>query len=199
VVRAVAVDNNSEREVISPSSNCCFTAHADLGLTVRIPYTQNQPGPIAQISLASVESASGMSYYIMLLKLITFGDVPAIGKHNGTFTEIKTASGKDAEGNEFNHLIVAVELETTDSKGQKYRLEKSYNLAGRGLATFRSDYRDWTGKKLSDKDLAAFDADKLMKGQRVVVVVKHIKDGKETIARIDTFLPVPSTAQVSGS
>jgi hypothetical protein len=140
---------------------------------------------------------SGISE-IMVLNLIKVGDVPAIGKHNGTFTEIKTASGKDAEGNEFNHLIVTVELETTDSKGQKYRLQKQYNLAGRGLAMFRNDYRSWSNKKLSDKDLAAFDTDTLMKDKPTVVVVTHSKDGKDTIARIDTFLPVPAAAQASG-
>src|SRR5690348_11418836 len=90
---------------------------------------------------------------IMVLNLIKVSDVPAIGQHKGIFTDIRTASGKDAEGNELNHLIVTVELEATDSAGKQYQLEKKYNLLNRGLATFRNDYKSWSGKKVSDKDL----------------------------------------------
>jgi hypothetical protein len=135
----------------------------------------------------------------MLLNLIEVSDVPAIGQHKGIFTDIQKNDGKDADGNEFKHLVVSVELETTDSAGKKYVLNKQYNLQGRGVAGFRNDYKSWCNKKLSDKDLAAFDADKLMRGQAGLVVVKHSKDGKDTIAVIDTFLPVPvAGAQSAG-
>jgi hypothetical protein len=134
----------------------------------------------------------------MVLNLIKVSDVPGIGQHKGIFTDITMASGKNAEGNEFKDLIVSTELETTDANGKKYQLQKRYSLLGRGLATFRNDYRSWLGKKLSDKDLAAFDADKLMKGKPVIVVVKHGKDGKDVVAKIDTFLPIPAAVPVSG-
>jgi hypothetical protein len=149
-------------------------------------------------SLAVSRRRKGNWQYIMMLNLMKVSDVPAIGQHKGIYADIKTASGKNAEGNEFKDLIVSTELETTDSTGKPYRLDKKYNLLNRGLATFRGDYKSWSGKKLSDKDLAAFDADKLMKGKSVIVVVKHGKDGKDLVARIDTFLPVPAAMQVNG-
>ena len=139
------------------------------------------------------KSGSGKT---MVLNLIQVSDVPGIGQHKGIFTDIKTDSGKNAEGNEFKDLVVSAELETTDSAGKKYRLEKKYNLLSRGLTSFRNDYRSWSCKKLSDKDLAAFDADTLMKGKSAMVVVKHGKDGKDTIPKIDTFLPVVSAADL---
>ena len=128
---------------------------------------------------------------IMILNLIKTKDLPPSGKQLGNFLNVAPDSGKDDDGQDFNHLVVKVELDAIDKAGKKYQLEKRYNLDGRGLGLFRNDYKSWSGRKLKDQDLVAFDADTLMKGQRATVVVKARKDGKEFIAVIDTFLPVP--------
>ena len=133
----------------------------------------------------------------MLLKLLKMNDVPPSGKQLGTFVNVESVSGKDEDGHEFNHLVVRVELDATDKVGKKYQLEKRFNLDGRGLAAFRNAYKSWSGRKLKDQELAAFDADALMKGQRVTVVIKPKKEGKDYIAVIDAFLPVAAAAQAT--
>lgn len=133
----------------------------------------------------------------MLLNLIKIPDLPPSGKQLGNFVDVTSASGKNEDGNDFNDLIVRVELDATDKTGTKYRLEKRYNLLGRGLSMFRSDYKDWSGRKLKDQDLVAFDADTLMKGQRATFVIKHRKEGKELVAVLDRFLPVAAAAQAT--
>ncbi len=135
----------------------------------------------------------------MVLNLIKPKDIPAIGKHPGTFLDVAKATGKDQDGNEFNRLVVKGELDTTDKTGKRFPFEKQYNLEGRGVAMFRDDFRSWSERKLTDQELAAFDADKLMNRQRVIVVVKHRKDGKDTLAAVDTFLPEATPGQGNGN
>ena len=77
-------------------------------------------------------------------------------------------------------------------------MEKRYNLLGRGLGIFRTDYQSWSGRKLKDKDLVEFDSDKLIKGQRATFDINLKKQGTEMVAVIDRLLPVAAAAQASG-
>ena len=127
----------------------------------------------------------------MVINLIKISDIAPSGKQLGTIVEVVRASGKDDDGHDFDDLVLTGELDATDKSAKKYRLEKRYRLGqgNRGLGMFRTDYKEWSGRKLKDQDLVAFDADALLKGQRATFVVKHRKDGKEMIAVLDKFLP----------
>jgi hypothetical protein len=129
-----------------------------------------------------------------MLKLIELKNIPVEGIHKGVVKNTELKSGTNEEGESYEDLVVTVGLETKDSTGKPYQVEKTYNLKGRGLASFRKDYKAWQGKKLTDKDLAEFDADKLMNNQPVRVEVKHKKEGSETQAVVDKLLPVSSAA-----
>jgi hypothetical protein len=134
----------------------------------------------------------------MTLKLIEVKDLPQAGKQLGALVDLVMDAGKNEDGQEFKDLVLTGDLDATDKTGQKYRIEKRYNLLGRGLAAFRNDYQSWSGRKLKDQDLVSFDSNKLIKGQRVTFDIKLKKDGKEMVAAIDRLLPV-AAAQTSGS
>ena len=124
-----------------------------------------------------------------MLTLITIEEIPAPGNHTGVYTSVSIKTGKDENGVEFKHLIAGIELDATDSAGKKFQLEKIYNInVPRGLTAFRNDYFDWSGHKLTDYELSKFDAEKLMNGKPVKLVVRHRKDGKKSVAIIDRFL-----------
>jgi hypothetical protein len=134
---------------------------------------------------------------IMVLNLIKVNDIAPNGKQPGTIVDLVRASGKDEDNNDYDDIVLTAELDATDKSGKKFRLVKRYKLGtgNRGLGTFRSDFKDWSGRKLKDQDLVAFDADALMKGQRATFVVKQRKDGKELVAVLDKLLPAPAAAQ----
>lgn len=124
-----------------------------------------------------------------MLKLITIEEIPAPGDQTGVFTQVSIKTGKDDNGVEFKNLVSGVELDATDSTGKKFQLEKTYNINfQRGLTAFRNDYFEWSGHKLTDYELSKFDAEKLMNGKPVKLVIRHRKDGKKTVAVIDRFL-----------
>jgi hypothetical protein len=139
--------------------------------------------------------------HIMLLNLIKTNDIAPSGKQLGTTIDLLRDTGTDEEGNERDDLVLSGELDAADKTGRHYRLVKRYKLGpnSRGLATFRTDYQSWSGRKLRDQDLVAFDADTLVKNKRAVFVVKHKKDGKELVAVLDTLLPVPTPAPAATS
>ena len=124
-----------------------------------------------------------------MLKLITIDEIPAPGEHTGVFTKVSIKTGKDENGIEYNHLVAGVDLDAKDSTGAKFQLGKIYNINfPRGLTAFRNDYFDWSGRKLTDYELSKFDADTLMNGKPVKLVVRHRKDGKKSVAVVDRFL-----------
>ena len=124
-----------------------------------------------------------------MLKLITIDEIPAPGEHTGTFTKVSIEQGKDENSVDFKNLVPVIDLNATDSEGNKFQLKKPYNLNfPRGLTAFRNDYLDWSGHKLTDYELSKFDAEKLMKGKPVKLVVRHRKEGKKSVAVIDRFL-----------
>jgi len=114
------------------------------------------------------------------------------GKNPGVFREITLESGTDAGGLEYSRLQIAIELQAKDSSDKPYRVAKEYNLLGRGLATFRKDYSNWSGRQLTDDDLVAFDADAQMKDKPVVVDVDHRSDGKKVTMVAGEFYPAPA-------
>lgn len=125
----------------------------------------------------------------MNINLIDQPNVPPSGRNTGTFTFVKKEEDKDVDGNHFKNLVIGTELEAIDPTTSKpFILQKTYNLLGRGLSAFKNDYRSWSGKKLTDKELAPFNGS-LIEKQPVTVMIKHKKDGKDTIAVIDAFLP----------
>lgn len=125
----------------------------------------------------------------MSLELLKIEELPAPGEQTGAFTKVAIKTGKDESGVEFKHLVSGVELDETDSTGAKFQLVKTYNINfARGLTAFRNDFTDWSGRKLTDYELSKFDADKLMNGKPVKLVVRHRKDSKNSVAVIDRFL-----------
>jgi hypothetical protein len=98
----------------------------------------------------------------MLTLIETNPNMVPPGTYRGMFLHAEVEKGKDDEGNEFKDLVVSIELDVQDPDGKKFQMEKRYSLLprARGLATFRKDYRDWSGKKLTDKELATFDEDR---------------------------------------
>ena len=124
-----------------------------------------------------------------MLTLISIQEIPPTGEQTGVFTKVSIKTGKDEDGVDFKHLISGIALDATDSSGTKFLLEKTYNLnLPRGITAFRNDYFDWSGRKLSDYELSKFDADTLMNGKPVKLVLRHRKDGKKSVAVIDRFL-----------
>jgi len=117
-----------------------------------------------------------------MLKLMSIDEIPAPGEHAGVFTKVSIKTGKDENNVDFKHLVSGVELDATDSTGKKFQLEKTYNINfPRGLTAFRNDYYDWSGRKLTDYELSKFDAEMLMNGKPVKLVVRHRKDGKKSV------------------
>ena len=124
-----------------------------------------------------------------MLKLLSIEEIAAPGEQTGVNAEVAIKIGKDDHGIEFKHLVWEVDLDKRDSQSKQFRLGKTYNIMfARGLTSFRNDYFDWSGHKLTDYELAKFDAEKLMNGKPVKLVIRHRKDGKKSVAVIDRFL-----------
>ena len=133
---------------------------------------------------------------------ITLKKMPTVapkGQNRGVCTDFKVEAGKDDLGKDYNRFTTIVTLEAKDPEGKAYQVEKTYNLLGRGVREFQADFLSWTGRLLTDEELAAFDAEAAMKGKPVIVELSHRKDGKnKLVADIEKFLPVPAAVPVSG-
>lgn len=134
---------------------------------------------------------------------ITLKKMPAVaprGQNRGVFTDLKVEAGKDDLGKDYNRLTVIVTLEAKDPDGKAYQVEKTYNLLGRGVREFQADFLSWSGRLLTDEELAAFDAETAMKAKWVIVELSHRKEGKnKLVTDIDKFLPVPAPVQGTGN
>ena len=130
-----------------------------------------------------------------IIQLRKMPDVAPRGQQSGFFSAIQAESGKDALGQDCNYLKVVVDLATKDAKGQSYRVEKKYNLSGRGVTAFQDDYKSWSGLSLTDEELDSFNSDVLMKDKPVTVEIKHRKEGKKLIPAIENFLPAPQAVE----
>ncbi len=123
---------------------------------------------------------------------IILKSAPAIaprGKQAGVFIEARQESGKDQYDAAYNRLVAAVQLDATDKTGSSFKVEKSYNLLGRGVSGFSDDFRSWSRRALTQDEIEGFDPDVLIKGQKVVVEITHRKIGKEMVAYITGFHP----------
>jgi hypothetical protein len=172
---------------------CCFE---DVCEPTRIPIRVNKRVNRKTAAASRNKRGGGKT---MTLKLIEVKDLPQAGKQLGTLVDLVMAVGKDEDGQDFKDLVLTGDLDATDKAGKKYRVEKRYNLLGRGLGIFRTDYHSWSGRKLKDKDLVEFDSDKLIKNQRATFDINLKKQGTEMVAVIDRLLPVAAAAQASGS
>jgi hypothetical protein len=126
---------------------------------------------------------------------ITLKKMPAVaskGQNRGFYTDFQVEAGKDDLGKDYNRLKAIVTLEAKDPEGKAYQVEKTYNLLGRGVRDFQADFLSWSGRLLTDEELAAFDAETAMKGKPVIVELSHRREGKLIVADIDKFLPVPA-------
>ena len=131
----------------------------------------------------------------MSLELLKIEELPAPGEQTGVFTKVAIKTGRDENGVDFKNLVSGVELEATDSAGKKFQLEKTYNITiARNLTAFRNDFTDWSGRKLTDYELSKFDAEKLMNGKAVKMVIRHRKEGKKSVAVIDRFIRTPQAS-----
>ena len=125
-------------------------------------------------------------------KIIILKPAPAIaprGKQVGAFVDTKQEIGTDPKGEAYNHVIVVVQLRTTDKGGKPYQIEKIYNVLGRGIAAFSDDFKAWNQRELTQDEVEGFDPDTLIKGQKVVVEIGHRKVGKDIVANITGFHP----------
>lgn len=120
------------------------------------------------------------------------------GQNRGTFKQIVQETGTDKLGKEFNKMKVPVTLEAKDAEGNPYLVEKTYNLLGRGAQEFQTDFFSWSGRLLTDEELASFDCDTEMTGKPVIVELSHRKVGKnKLVPEIEKFLPVQPDAKAS--
>lgn len=128
-----------------------------------------------------------------MAKLLTIKELPAVppkGQSPGFFSGIKIETGKDDLGKDYKRLRNAVTLEAKGPDGKPFKVEKVYNLLGRGVRDFQADFLSWSGRLLPDEELAAFDAEGAMNGKPVVVDLSHRKTGKNKLeAEIEKFLP----------
>src|ERR1035438_5474764 len=121
---------------------------------------------------------------------ITLRKMPAVppkGKNLGNFGVITQESGKDKLGKDYGTLKVPVILAAKDPDGKAYQVEKTYNLLGRGVREFQTDFLSWTGRQLPDEELGAFNAESEMNGKPVIVELSHRKQGKTIVADIEKF------------
>ena len=94
-----------------------------------------------------------------MLQLIKSKNIPVEGSRSGVVKKTEIKSGTTEDGEAYENLVVTVELDKPDANGNKFQVAKTFNLKGCGLATFRKDYKTWQNKKLTDAQLANFDAD----------------------------------------
>ena len=123
---------------------------------------------------------------------IILKSAPAIaprGKQVGTFIEARQESGKDSYDAAFNRVVVVVQLDAKDKTNAPFKVEKAYNLLGRGVTGFSEDFRAWNRRQLTQDEVEGFDPDALIKGKRVVAEINHRKTGKEMTAYIAGFHP----------
>jgi len=128
---------------------------------------------------------------------IILKSAPAIaprGKQAGTFIEARQESGKDQYDAAFNRVVVVVQLDAKDKTNAPFRVEKAYNLLGRGVSGFSDDFRSWNRRLLSQDEVEGFDPDALIKNKRVSVEINHRKFGKDTVAYIAAFHPAEVAA-----
>jgi hypothetical protein len=124
-----------------------------------------------------------------MLTLMKIEEMPPPGEQTGVFTKVSIQTGKDDVGIEIKKLNLDIELDAVDSAGKKFPLQKTYRVdLKRGVTAFRNDFLAWSGRKLTDYELSKFDAEKLMKGKPVRLVVRHRKEDKKSVAVVDKFL-----------
>jgi len=124
-----------------------------------------------------------------MLTLMKIEEMAPPGEQMGVFTKVSIETKKDEIGVEIKNLNLDIDLDAVDSAGKKFPLRKTYRVdLKRGVTAFRNDFEAWSGRKLTDYELAKFEADKLMAGKPVKLVVRHRKEGKKTVAVVDRFL-----------
>ncbi len=117
------------------------------------------------------------------------------GLQRGTF--ISAINETPEKGDEFNRVIVTIDLEATDGKGKPFQLTKPYNIMpnGRGAKAFVTDYNAWSGSELTEDDLYESFNGEMDKGKSLVAEVGHRKIGNEWQAFIEAFHPAGYTEQ----
>jgi hypothetical protein len=160
-------------------------------LKVRDPFI---PEPPESTSRARRDEDGGTTN--IMNNIIVLKSAPAIaprGKQPGVFIDTKQTTGTDSFGVAYNNVTVCVDLHAKDKRGNPYRIEKAYNLLGRGFSAFAKDFQSWNLRKLTQDEVEAFNPEDLMKGKPVVVEVAHRKVGTDVVAHIAAFHPA-STA-----
>ena len=116
------------------------------------------------------------------------------GVQKCTYVSAINETAQDSE--EFNRVVVTVELAATDPKNQPFKLEKHYNIVsgGRGFSSFLDDYNSWTEKSLTEDDLYNDFNGEADNGKQLIVEVGHRKTGKDWEAYIVAFHPAGYTA-----
>lgn len=124
-----------------------------------------------------------------MISLLKIEEMAPPGEQMGVFAKVSIKTGKDEVGVEIKNLNLDIDLDAVDSAGKKFPLRKTYRAdLKRGVTAFRNDFEAWSGRKLTDYELSKFEADKLMEGKPVKLVVRHRKEGKKTVAVVDKFL-----------
>ena len=103
--------------------------------------------------------------------IIVLKSAPAIaprGKHAGVFIDTKQEAGTDKFGAAYNNIISAVEV--ADKSGKIHRIEKTFNLLGRGFSAFCADFKAWNLRELTQDEKEGFNPDDLLKGKAVLII-----------------------------
>lgn len=90
-----------------------------------------------------------------------------------------------------------MDLDPLDATGKKEQVEERYKLNTWGLKALARDFLAWSGKKLTETELANFDGEKLLVGQRVTVILKRKKAGEESPPAVSKYLPATVAEQDS--
>lgn len=129
--------------------------------------------------------------------LLARPEIAPKGKNPGVITEVVNLSGTE-DGEEFNRMDIVVQLDAKNSKGQAFKLTKSYNLAenGRGITLFIKDYNSLMNAALTKTDLYDFNPESLQ-GVQVVVDVDYAEGGKEVSSVIKGFMAPGSETETA--
>jgi hypothetical protein len=117
------------------------------------------------------------------------------GPQHGQIIDVSKETGTD-NGEPFERMDIVVQLDKTDSKGQPFKLTKSYNMGegGRGIAQFIKDYSSIKDTSMTRTDMYDIDSETLLK-TRLVAEVEYKESSKGLVSVIGGFLPVTGQAE----
>jgi len=150
----------------------------------------------------AVKSASTATPLVNVVKKSVFAfkmrpEIAPKDLQKGTF--VSAINETPESGDDFNRVVVTIELEAMDRNNAHFVVTKDYNImpSGRGFSAFIEDINAWADAGLTEDDLyAERDYTAMFKGKPMVVQIGHRKSGKEWEAVVEAFHPAGYTGEV---